>query len=100
MALEPKAQKLVTVRQVKQGALLQAGEVWKEEGSERLGVGGSGVSPRPPTHSGHVPLYPTGDKKKKKKDTVDTVAINIYVGSEYPVCGTMPSEKSGKSTEV
>lgn len=77
LALEPRAQKLVIVRQVKQGALLQVEEVWKEEGSERLGVGGSGVRPRPPTHSGHVPLYPTGDKKKKKKDTVDTVAIKV-----------------------
>lgn len=77
MALETRAQKWVTVRQVKQGALLQVGEVWKEEGSEGPGVGVSGASPRPPTHSCNVLLSPTADKKKKKKDTVDTVAIKV-----------------------
>lgn len=29
------------------------------------------------SHSCRTPLYPTDDKKKKKKDTVDTVAIKV-----------------------
>lgn len=40
-------------------------------------MGVSGASPRPLTHTGNVLLYPTADKKKKKKDTVDTVAIKV-----------------------
>lgn len=41
-------------------------------------MGGSGGGPRTLPHSRYLPfLYPTEDKKKKKKDSVDTVAIKV-----------------------
>jgi hypothetical protein len=74
---------VVRVRQLKQGAYSPEGEAWKEEGRKGQNVGSSRVlslkTTRPRTWSHHYGpfLLPTEDKKKKKKDSVDTVAIKV-----------------------
>lgn len=40
-------------------------------------IGSCDANPRMLSCCYHMPLYPTDDKKKKKKDSVDTVAIKV-----------------------
>lgn len=40
-------------------------------------IGSCDANPRMLSHSYHMPLYLPDDKKKKKKDSVDTVAIKV-----------------------
>lgn len=54
-----------------------------EGSNEGLEAGGSDLGPRTLPHPYYPPLlYPTEDKKKKKKDSVDTVAIKVEEGEK------------------